>query len=66
MAMGQSYSLRCTGMHRLGTTGWQTPADSTDKRMVDKGQVVVPAQALGLMSGLGKHERPPVRREMCM
>ena len=54
MPMDHDYSLRCTEECRPGTTGWQSPPDPTDSKMVDKGQVVVLAQALGLMFGHGK------------
>ena len=50
-----------TEMCHLTATGWQSPPDATNNRMVDKGQVVVPAQALELMSGHGAHRRPPAR-----
>ena len=43
-------------------TGWRSPPDTTDNRMDDKGQVVVLARALELMSGHGAHRRPPARR----
>ena len=62
MPMDHGYSLRCTEECHLSATGWRSPTDPTGKRTVDKGQVVVPAQALELMSGNGAHRRPPARR----
>ena len=61
MSMDQSYSLWCTEECHPSTTGWRSPPDSTDKRMVDKGQVVVLAQALELVFGSGMRERPSAR-----
>ena len=61
MPMDQSYSLRCTEECYMSTTGWQSPPDPIDKRTVDKGQVVVPTQALELVSGFGMRERPLTR-----
>ena len=66
MPKDRGYSPWCTEECHLDTTGWRSPPDPTDNRMDDKGLVEVPAQALGLMSGLGKHERPPVRQETCL
>ena len=54
MPMDRGYSLWCTKECHQSTTGWRSPPDPTDKRTVDKGQVVVLAQALGLMFGHGK------------
>ena len=62
MPMDHNYSLRCTKECHLTTTGWRSPSGPTDKRTVDKGPVVVPAQALELMSGLGARTWPTVRR----
>ena len=45
----------------MSATGWRTPLEPTDKRTVDNGQVVVPAQALELVSGSGMRKRPPAR-----
>ena len=59
--MDQSYSHWCTEECHLSTTGWQSPPDPTDKRNVNKGQVVVPSQALELVSGSGMRKRPPAR-----
>ena len=61
MPMDHGYSLRCTEECHIAT-GWQSPPDPTDNRMDDKGQVVVPAQAMELMSGHRVHRRPPTRR----
>ena len=66
MPMDQSYSLRCTEECHLSATGWQSPPDPTHKSTVDKGQAVVPAQALELMSGPGTCKRPMARRETCL
>ena len=65
MATAQSRPLRCTEECPLGATGWRSP-DPTDKRTVDKGQVVVPAQAVELVSGPGMRKRPPARRGTCL
>ena len=61
MAMAQSYPLRCTEECPLGATGWRSPPDPTNKRTADKGQVVVLAQALEVVSGSGMHKRAPAR-----
>ena len=49
MPMDQSGPLRCKEECPLDATGWQSPQDSTDKLIVDKGLGVVPTQALELM-----------------
>ena len=61
MATDQNCPLRCTKEGLWGATGWRSPPDPTDKRTVDKGQVVVPAQALELVSGSDMRKRPPAR-----
>ena len=61
MAMAQSYPLSCTEECPLGATGWRPPPDPTVKQIVDKGQVVAPAQALELVSGSSMHEQPPAK-----
>ena len=43
-------------------TGWRSPPDPTDKMMDDMVPVVVPAQALALMSGLGTRTLLPARQ----
>ena len=55
-------SPRCTEECHLDTTGWRSPPDPTDNRMVDKGQVVVPAQALELMSAVCARTQPSARQ----
>ena len=60
--MDRGYSPWCTEECHHIATSWRSPPGPTDNRMVDKGQVVVPAQALELMSGNGAHRRPPARR----
>ena len=62
MAIDRGYSPRCPEECHRTATGWRSPPDSTDKMMDDKGQVVVPARALGLMSGPGTRKRPLARR----
>ena len=66
MPMDRGYSLRCIEEYHQSTTGWRSPLDPTDKRTIDKGQVVVPAQALELMSGPGMRKQPPAKRGMCL
>ena len=66
MPTDQSCSWSCTEECHLSTTGWLSPPDPTDKRTVDKGQVVVPVQALEMMSGPSTHKRPPARRGKCL
>ena len=61
MSMDQSCSWGCTEECHPSATGWRSPSDPTDKRTVDKGQVVVLAQALELVSGFSMRERPPAR-----
>ena len=63
MPMDQSGPLQCTKECHHTATGWRSPPDPTDKRMDDKGQVVVPAQALERMSGHEARRRPPARRD---
>ena len=59
--MDSGYPPRCTEECHQGTTGWRFVPDPTDKMMDDKGPVVVPAQALELMSNLGACKQPPAR-----
>ena len=61
MPMDQNGLLQCIEEDPQGATGWQSPPDPTDKRTVYKGQVVVPTQALELVSGSGMRKRPPAR-----
>ena len=61
MAMDSGYSPRCTEECHQDTTSWRSPPDPTDKMMDDKGQVVVLAQALELVTSSGMRERPPGR-----
>ena len=46
----------------MGAPGWQSVPDPTDKMMDNKGQVVVPAWALELMSDHGVPRRPSAKR----
>ena len=62
MPMDGSYSPRCIEECHRTATGWRSTPDPTDKMMDDKGPVVIPAQALALMSGLDAHKQPPARR----
>ena len=66
MPMDQSSPLRCKGECPLGATGWESPPDSTDKLIVDKGPGVVPAQALEMVSHSSLHKRPPVKQGTCL
>ena len=61
MPMDQNCSWGRTEKGPQIATGWRSPLDSTDKQTVDKGQVVVPTQALELVSGSSMHKRPPAR-----
>ena len=62
MPMDGGYSPRCNEECHCIATDWRSAPDPTDKMMDDKGPVVVPAQALELMSGLGAHKQPPARQ----
>ena len=68
-AFGLSWSNATGSLADIRSCNWgrtemqqQMPPDPTDKMMDDKGPVVVPAQALELMSGLDAHTRPTVRQ----
>ena len=61
MPMDQNCPLRCMEECPWDATGWRSPPDPTDKQTVDKGQVVAPAQALGLVSASSMHKWPRVR-----
>ena len=61
MPMDRGYSLRCIEECHQTATGWQSPPDPTDNMMVDKGQVLAQAYALGLVSASSMHKWPWVR-----
>ena len=54
MPMAHGYSLRCIEECHLGTTGWRSPPDSTDKQNNDEDHIVAPA--LVCLNGLGQNE----------
>ena len=57
----QSNSWGRTKKKPPGATGWRSPPGPTDKRVVDRGQVVAQALALGLVSASSMHKWPRAR-----
>ena len=61
----QSYSWDRTLMDPPDATSWRSLPDSTDKQTAGEDQIVVPALALYLVWGLGRHEWPPAEQGTC-
>ena len=63
MPMDRGYSPRCTEECHRTATGWRSAPDPTNKMMDVKDQVVFPAQALELMSGIGGRKWQSARQD---
>ena len=63
LADTQSCSWGRTEKEPRVATGWQSPLDPTDKQTIVKDLIVVPALALQLVWGSGRHEMPPAEQD---